>query len=202
VLGLDRDVPGDLGDALLNMWILAWGGEHVPRLVTGQSTWTAFWNANIFHPEPYSLALSEHLFAQVLQIAPVYAITGNVILCYNLLFISTFAVAAVGTYLLARDLTGDWRAGIVAGLVFGFLPYRIAQIPHLQVMSSQWMPLALATSSTARGAGSRAGPLRWCCRTGRAATTCSTSRPWWDCSACTSCGWRAACATGAPGEGC
>lgn len=143
VLGMGRDVPGDLGDSLLNMWILEWGAQHVPQLLAGQLSWRAFWDANIFHPEPYSLALSEHLFAQALQIAPVYALTGNIILCYNLLFISTFILSALGAYLLVRDLTGDWRAGFIAGLVYGFLPYRIAQIPHLQIMSSQWMPLAL-----------------------------------------------------------
>jgi hypothetical protein len=143
VLGLGRDVPGDLGDSLLNMWILAWGAEHAPKLLVGAISWADFWNGNIFHPEPYSLALSEHMFAQALQIAPVYAATGNVILAYNLLFISTFVISAIGAYLLGRDLTGDWRAGIIAGLVFGFLPYRISQVPHLQVLSSQWMPLAL-----------------------------------------------------------
>ncbi len=34
--GIARDVPGDLGDSLLNMWILGWGAENVPRLLTGQ----------------------------------------------------------------------------------------------------------------------------------------------------------------------
>jgi len=142
-LGLASDVPGDLGDSLLNMWILAWGADQIPRLLTGATTWAAYWNGNIFHPEPYSLALSEHMFAQALQIAPIHAITGNIILCYNLLFLSTFVLSAIGAYLLARDLTGDWRAGVIAGLVFGFLPYRISQLPHVQVMSSQWMPFAL-----------------------------------------------------------
>ena len=143
VLGLGSDVPGDLGDSLLNMWILGWGAEHVPRLLTGSIGWSEFWNANIFHPDPLALALSEHLFGQVLQILPVYWLTGNIILCYNLLFISTFALSAFGTYLLVRDLTGDKRAAFIAGLVYGFLPYRIASVPHLQVMSSQWMPFAL-----------------------------------------------------------
>jgi hypothetical protein len=142
-LGLGRDVPGDLGDSLLNMWILAWGSEHIPRLLTGTTTWQGFWTANIFHPEPYSLALSEHLFAQAVQVAPVYWISGNIILGYNLLFLSTFVLSAIGMYLLVRDLTGDWRAAAVAGLVFGFLPYRIAQVPHLQILSSQWMPFTL-----------------------------------------------------------
>ena len=72
-----------------------------------------------------------------------YWLTGNIILCYNLLFISTFALSAFGTYLLVRDLTGDKRAAFIAGLVYGFLPYRIASVPHVQVMSSQWMPFAL-----------------------------------------------------------
>jgi hypothetical protein len=143
VLGLGSDVPGDLGDSLLNMWILAWGAEHVPQLLTGQIGWSEFWNANIFHPDPLSLALSEHLFGQTLQILPVYWLTGNIILCYNLLFISTFALSAFGTYLLVLDLTGDKRAAFIAGLVYGFLPYRIASVPHVQVMSSQWMPFAL-----------------------------------------------------------
>jgi len=138
-----RDVPGDLGDSLLNMWILGWGAEHVPKLLTGAISWSQFWNANIFHPEPLALALSEHLFGQTLQILPIYWLTGNIILCYNLLFISTFALSAFGTYLLVRDLTGDKRAALIAGLIYGFLPYRIASVPHLQVMSSQWMPFAL-----------------------------------------------------------
>lgn len=143
VLGLGRDVPGDLGDSLLNMWILAWGAEHLPQLLTGALSWSQYWDGNIFHPSPLALSLSEHLFGQVLQILPVYWLTGNIILCYNLLFISTFVLSALGTYLLVHDLTGDRRAAFVAGLVYGFLPYRIASVPHLQVISSQWMPFAL-----------------------------------------------------------
>jgi hypothetical protein len=142
-LGIHRDVPGDFGDALLNMWILGWNAEATPRLITGGLDWQGYWNANIYHPDPYALALSEHMFAQGLQIAPIYALTGNVILCYNLLFLSTFVLSAMGAYLLVRDLTGDWRAAVIAGLVYGFLPYRVNQIPHVQVLSSQWMPFAL-----------------------------------------------------------
>lgn len=143
VLGIASDVPGDLGDSLLNMWILGWGVQKAPEVLTLQLSWEQFWNANIFHPEPLSLALSEHLFGQVLQVLPIYWLTGNIILSYNLLFLSTFVLSGFGMFLLVRDLTGDARAAFIAGLVYGFLPYRIASIPHLQVMSSQWMPFAL-----------------------------------------------------------
>ena len=171
-VGIGRDVPGDLGDSLLNMWILGWGVQHVPQLLTFQISWADFWNANIFHPDPLALALSEHLFGQTLQVLPVYWLTGNIILCYNLLFISTFALSGFGTYLLVRDLTGDRRAAFIAGLVYGFLPYRIASVPHVQVMSSQWMPFALwglnrfVTSGSWSGLAAGAGALvmqNWSC---------------------------------------
>ena len=56
-------------------------------------------------------------------------------------------VGALGMYLLVRDLTGarDRFSGpaFVAGLAFAFAPYRIATVPHLQVLSSHWMPYVL-----------------------------------------------------------
>jgi hypothetical protein len=146
-LGLGRDVPGDLGDSLLNLWILGWGAENVPRLLTGQIALADYWNANIFHPEPLALSLSEHLFGQVIQIVPVYWLTGNLILAYNLLFITSFALSGFGMYLLVRDLLdegpGFSLAAFIAGLIFAFLPFRIAQVAHIQSLSAQWMPFAL-----------------------------------------------------------
>lgn len=144
VPGLTRDIPWDLGDSLLNCWILAWNGERFLRLLGGDlSALHGFYDANIFHPQPLALAYSETLFAQTLQVLPVYAITKNLILCYNLLIFSSFALSGLGAFLLAREITGDWRAGFAAGLIFAFLPWRYAQMPHLQVLSTQWMPLAL-----------------------------------------------------------
>jgi hypothetical protein len=151
--GLTSDVPGDLGDSLLNMWILGWGAQHLPGVLTGQISFREFWNANIFHPEPLALGLSEHLFGEVLQILPVYWLTGNLILCYNLLFLSSFALSGLGMFLLVRDLLhGDsandagWpvtAAAFIAGLIFAFLPFRVAQVAHIQSLQAQWMPLAL-----------------------------------------------------------
>ena len=151
--GIGRDVPGDLGDSLLNMWILGWGAENVPRLLTGRMSLSDYWNANIFHPEPLTLSLSEHLFGQVIQILPIYWLTGNLILAYNVLFVTSFVLSGLGMYLLVRELlTVDGRArgrtvvpaaAVVAGLIYAFLPFRIAQVAHIQSLSSQWMPFAL-----------------------------------------------------------
>jgi len=129
-----REIAADLGDPVFNAWILAWDATHLGRGV---------WNANIFHPHPYTLAYSEHLLPQAIQILPLYAVTKNPILCYNVLFLSTFALSGLGMFLLARELTGSRTAGFIAGLAYAFAPYRFSTLSHLQVLSSAWMPFAL-----------------------------------------------------------
>ena len=142
--GLTRDIPWDLGDSLLNAWILAWDGEHLRKFFGGDfNAVRQFWNANIFFPEPLTLAYSEHLFAQAVQIFPIYALTGNIILSYNLLFLSTFVLSGLGMFLFVREITGSARAGLTAGMIYAFAPYRVPQFSHLQVISSQWMPFVL-----------------------------------------------------------
>ncbi len=69
--------------------------------------------------------------------------TGNIILCYNVLFLSTFVLSGLGMYLFVREVTGSPRAGFVAGLIYAFAPYRVPQFSHLQVISSHWMPFVL-----------------------------------------------------------
>lgn len=132
--GLARDVPADFGDPLLNAWILAWDATHLGR---------GWWNANIFFPHPLALAYSEHLLPQALSILPIYALTRNPILCYNLVFLATFVLSGLGMFLLARELTGRADAAFVAGLAYAFAPYRVASLPHVQVLSSAWLPFAL-----------------------------------------------------------
>jgi hypothetical protein len=144
VRGLTHDIAGDLGDPLLNTWILAWDADHIWRALTGHpSALAGYWNANIFYPHPLSLAYSEHLTAQAIQILPVYVLSGNPILCYNALFLSTFVLSGLGMFLLVRELTDSRSAAFIGGLAYAFAPYRFGSIPHLQVLSSAWMPLAL-----------------------------------------------------------
>jgi hypothetical protein len=144
VTQLTRSLPSDFGDPLLNCFIIDWGVAQVRAIASGDlGAFHRFWHAPMFHPEPLTLAYSEHLFAQAVQAAPVHALSGNILLCYNLLFLSTFVLSALGMYLLSRELTGSATAGFVAGLLYGFALYRLAQFPHLQTMSSQWLPFAL-----------------------------------------------------------
>jgi hypothetical protein len=46
-------------------------------------------------------------------------------------------------YALVFRLTGSVAAALVAGLAYGFAPYRISQLPHIQMLAAFWAPLAL-----------------------------------------------------------
>ncbi|HET8644535.1 MAG TPA: hypothetical protein VFO85_03540, partial [Vicinamibacteria bacterium] len=155
-----HEVPGDLIDPLFSCWALGWN-FHMMGLSEGGVRPQTWWDANIFHPTPATLARSEHLVVQSLMGAPVYALTRNLVLTYNVLFLATFVLSGTFMYLLAREETGDRVAALGAGLLFAFALFRWAQVAHLGGVSSQWMPLALlAASHVARG-GPRRPTLAW-----------------------------------------
>ena len=53
---------------------------------------------------------------------------GNPILAVNVTNLAAFVLTALGACLLARHLTRSLAAGVVAGLIFAFAPYRFAHI--------------------------------------------------------------------------
>ena len=136
-------VAADVGDPIFSCWTMMWTGGQVLKFLSGDVHALAdYWNGNIFYPERLTIAYSEHLTPQMLQILPIFAITHNIVLCYNLLFLSAIVLSAVGMYLFVRELTGQPIAAFVAGAAFAFSPYRADQYAHIQVISTQWMPLA------------------------------------------------------------
>src|SRR5215831_8970917 len=138
------NIASDLGDSLFVCWVLMWTSGQVLAALRGNVGALAdYWNGNIFFPERHTIAYSEHFTPQMVQMLPIYAAGGNILLCYNLLFLSTFVIAGLGMYLFVRDVTGRPLAAFLSGLAFAYAPYRLGQFPHLQVMSVGWMPLAL-----------------------------------------------------------
>jgi hypothetical protein len=63
---------------------------------------------------------------------------------YNLLVLSSFPLAALFAYLLARDLTRSTAAAVFAGMTYAFLPVHLAHAAyHPHVSQIQWLPLYL-----------------------------------------------------------
>jgi hypothetical protein len=131
------DRVSDPGDPMLNTWALAWVAYQLPYSPAH------VFDGNIFHPERRTLAYSESLLAPAVMGAPLRYMGAGPILVYNLLMLASFVLSGVVTALLVRDLTGNGLAGVIAGAVFAFLPFRFDHYPHFQLLQTQWMPLAL-----------------------------------------------------------
>jgi hypothetical protein len=133
---LSTAVANDAGDPLLTAAILHWNAHQVP--------WTeAWWQLPIFYPTRDTMAFSEHLLGLSAIAAPLAWLTGDPLVTYNLTTLLTFALSATTMYLLVYRLTGSAPGAFIAGLAFGFAPFRISQLPHIQMLASFWAPLAL-----------------------------------------------------------
>jgi hypothetical protein len=130
-------VPSDIGDPLLNAWILAWDGH---ALLTDPAH---LFDANIFFPLKDTLAYSEHLLGTALPMLPILLISGEPVLAYNVAFLTSFMLSGFGLYLLALRYTGNRLAAFLAGLAFAFAPYRLSLMAHLSLLTVQWLPLTL-----------------------------------------------------------
>ena len=63
---------------------------------------------------------------------------------YNAAFLLSYLFSGLGAYFLAFVLTRRHDASFVAAVGFAFAPYRLSHTHHLQLLSSYWMPVAIA----------------------------------------------------------
>jgi hypothetical protein len=134
---LGRALPSDLLDTLLNSWIIGWDADRLRHGFAG------LWNAPIFYPYPNTLAFSENLLGIAVFVAPVFWISGNAVLTYNVAFVLSFAIAGTGMYLLTQALTGSRHAAWIGAAAYAFGPFRMAQIAHIQMVATGWLPITL-----------------------------------------------------------
>lgn len=138
-LRMGSAVIHDPGDPILNTWLLWWNAHHVP--LTAE-----WWNGPIFFPTSNTLAFSETLAGLSPLTSPIIWLTGQPLLAYNVAFVVSFVASALSAWWLVWVLTARTDAAFLAGLAFGFAPYRWDQLPHIQILATWWMPLALAAA--------------------------------------------------------
>jgi hypothetical protein len=68
----------------------------------------------------------------------------SAVTAYNLTLLATFPLAAMAAQWLAFTITRRHDAAILCGLAYGFCPYRIAHLQHLELLGGFGMPAALA----------------------------------------------------------
>jgi hypothetical protein len=125
----------DDGDATQGLWTLWWASHH---LFTGR-----LFDANAFYPHPGGLLYNEPLLAQGLLARPLFALFDNAAVVHNLAVIATLALAAFAFHVLARELTGSAAAAFVGACLYAFNATTLSDLARLQLVSIQWLPLAL-----------------------------------------------------------
>lgn len=133
-LRLADGVPHDLMDPLLNTWLLWWNAHGVPF----SAEW---WTGPFFHPIPGVLSFSENLVGLAPLTTPLQWLGVRPLAAYNTAFILSFALSAFSMHLLGRALGLGPGPCFVAGLAYGFAPYRATHLAHLQVLSAYFIPL-------------------------------------------------------------
>jgi Protein of unknown function (DUF3108) len=132
--------PVGPGDPFLYLWVLGWGMHavlHDPlSLLNGD-----VFNGNIFHPAAGTLSFSDHLLLQSVALSPIYAITGDLTLCYNVLLIASLVASALAMHAFVRDVVGSSGGAYIAGLVWGFGSFRFAHLLHIQLQALYFLPL-------------------------------------------------------------
>jgi hypothetical protein len=123
-------------DAWTGLYTLTWGIHSLANNPLH------YFNANVFYPHAESLAFGDHLFGQALLLAPVQWLLATPTLTYNLGVLLSFVVAGLGAYFLARQVTGSSAAGLTAGLLFAFSPWRFQHVGQLGVLALGGLPWA------------------------------------------------------------
>jgi hypothetical protein len=124
-------------DPLFSVWRLAWIAHQLPRDPRN------LFDANIFYPEPNTLAYSDALLLLGIVGAPLIWVGVHPVVVHNLLAIAAFVTAAAGMQRLMTCFTADRAAQIVAGIVFAFAPFRAAHLVHLELLWTAFIPLSL-----------------------------------------------------------
>ncbi len=149
-------IPGPPADNMDFLWRIAW----VSRAVFNPG-FSLLHTDMLYYPFGYDLTLGPVTLAQIALALPL-TVFGGEIISYNTISLLSLAVAAFGAYLLTFHLTGNRRAGVAAGVAFGFCPALVdlMAVGHFNLLGIAWLPYTLlALEQIMSGRGKRWGVI-------------------------------------------
>jgi hypothetical protein len=123
-------------DVFFNLWRLRW----IHHALTTSPT--QLFDGNQFFPERGVLSYSDAILVQGVLATPLFAIGLSPLLVHNLVLLGGMCASGIGMCALARHLTKNEAAAVLAGVVFAFAPYRFGHIMHLEMQWAVWSPWA------------------------------------------------------------
>ena len=127
---------GSGADIYQNLWDIWWVNYAVFHLHTN-----AFFTKILFWPIGANLAYAT--LAPLLGVlsAPFQAV--SIVFGYNIMFFLGFMLSGLGMFILADYLTKNNYAAVIAGFIFTFSAFHIAQSMHIHFINIEWIPLFL-----------------------------------------------------------
>ncbi|RMF93098.1 MAG: hypothetical protein D6734_10870, partial [Candidatus Schekmanbacteria bacterium] len=128
---------GDDIDGSMLVWNLWWFAKSILN-----NNETLFFTNYIFYPVGtglvfHTLTILNGFFAFILK--PFV----DVLACFNILTFLTFLLSGYGMFLLVEYLTGNRKAGFIAGLIYAFCPFRMIRVSFINYLTTQWFPFYL-----------------------------------------------------------
>jgi hypothetical protein len=123
-------------DVFFNLWRFGWVAH---ALATAPSH---VLDGNTFYPEQRTLTLSDAMPVEAAIAAPLLWSGVPPVAVHNLMLLGGIVLSAAGIFVLAVHLTGSRAAGVTAGIIFAFVPYRFAHYMHMELQWTVWIPWA------------------------------------------------------------
>lgn len=138
IIGFDfKYVPGDLGDARLNLYFL----EHAHKWMTFQLD-EGFWDAPFFYPEKNVIAFSDNLLGS----APFYSIFRlfgfGTYTSFQLWFVTMSVLNYTACYYFLKYVFKNHYSAAIGAIVFAFSMVLSSQLTHAQTFPRFAIPLA------------------------------------------------------------
>lgn len=134
-VGQLRSAVAGPGDPYLITWSMWWDYHQTFRDPLN------LFHTNTFYPYRYTLAFSETCYGLALPFFPLYALGLKPLTVHAVAMFFGFALSGYGAFRFTRTITGSYGAAWVAGIMFGFIPYRFNLMAQLMYLFSLWIPL-------------------------------------------------------------
>ena len=133
-LTMDRCLAGDDVDAWLNPWANWWTQKALSERLPFYHT------RYLFYPQGASLVYHSFSHTNSALWLVLRHLVGD-LPAHNLTILLTYPLSAFTLYLLAHYLTKSRPAAFIAGFIFAFSPYHVAESSHPILCTIQWIPL-------------------------------------------------------------
>lgn len=137
VIHMADSVVGQIGDNIYFIFLIRWYEKAWLELKI-----SPFFHPGLNYPQGWSLASTDTSLATTL-FGFVPSLIAGPTFGYNFAMLLMFALSGWTMFYWVLHLTGSRAAGLISGMIYAFLPYRMAHflIGHMNLSGTAWFPL-------------------------------------------------------------